>query len=105
MADGPNHELNFANGILNPHDNLLLIRTNLRTNKRSEGEDGSDAYQTFLKVYLPKLAHPAYKDVFEEFIGDCQDKDAKKILVHQIAEEVKPVEEAPKKEGKKAAKK
>lgn len=81
MADGPNHEHNFQNGILNPEANLTEIVRYLRFYK------GTDKYQSNLRQYLPKLAHPQYGASFEEFIGDYEDARQKKDLIEAVKAE------------------
>jgi len=69
MADGPNHELNFQNGILTTPSNLVEITRYLRFFK------GTDSYQEYLRVYLPQLAKPEYEEEFAEFVKDYKNKE------------------------------
>ncbi len=88
--DGPDiHGLFTRMQSLNAESNLKEICQYLRFSK-SEG-----TYQTFLRHYLPLLAHPAYRIEFAEFIGDLEDKELAKELkasVKQDAEESTEVE-------------
>lgn len=79
--DGPNHELNFQKGILQPQYCLKEIASYLRFYQ------GDDMYQNHLRTYLPKLAHAEYKTVFFAFIADYADTDDRKKLLDQLAAE------------------
>lgn len=75
MPDGPNIERLFLEtDCLTANSNLKEICQYLRFFKNE------DSYQKHLRKYLPKLADPLYKDAFDEFIGDLEDKELAKEL-------------------------
>jgi hypothetical protein len=90
--DGPNIERLFTEtDCLNAQSNLPEITRYLRFYK------SEDAYQIYLKKYLPKLAKPEYKDAFDEFIGDLRDEELaaelkKAFIPAKVKKEVEVVE-------------
>jgi viroplasmin and RNaseH domain-containing protein len=85
MPDGPNIEHLFTEtDCLNAQSNLKDIVKYLRFFR------DETAYQMYLKKFLPKLADPKYKEAFDEFIGDLEDKEMSKDLKELVKE--KPVE-------------
>lgn len=94
MADGPNHELNFQNGILHPGSSLDEIVRYLRFNKAAPDDLRFPLYQQYLFLYLPKLADPLYKTQFDEFIGDLADGPQKDELLARVTPAVDPVVDA-----------
>lgn len=89
MPDGPNIEKLFTEtDCLTAQSNLPEICQYLRFYKK-EG-----CYQAYLAKYLPKLAKPEYKEAFDEFIGDVEDKELAKQWKAQfktVEPEVPPV--------------
>ena len=97
--DGPNIERLFLEtDALTAQSNLKEICQYLRFFKHE------DSYQAHLKKYLPKLASPEYKESFDEFIGDLEDKELAKELKGKfkadVKEEVKEAKEVKKEEKK-----
>ena len=73
--DGPDiHKLFTETNCLTAKSNLKEICQYLRFFKNE------DCYQTYLKKYLPLLAHPEFKEAFDEFVGDLEDKEIAKEL-------------------------
>ena len=114
--DGPNIEKLFTEtDCLTAQSNLDDICKYLRFFKKE------DSYQAHLTKFLPKLAHPEYKEAFDEFIGDLANRDLadelkgafKKVKVEApdpaatVTPEAKTethVLEVPKKHGRKSKK-
>lgn len=90
MPDGPDiHKLFTETNCLNAQSNLKDICQWLRFYQTEQ------PYQTYLKKFLPLLAHPEYKEAFDSFIDDLNDKDlAEELKKGLIPKKPEPTPEA-----------
>jgi hypothetical protein len=93
--DGPNYEQLFMTcQCLNPQANLKYIVNYLRFYK------SSDAYQAYLKHYVPMLARPEFEAEFDEFVKDLENEELAKELKASLKALKTPAKEEPKVEEK-----